>query len=62
MEQRTDFPPGEVFEAGQRPPALLERWSVWIGLTVVLTLIAYTVPVMDMIRQAPPGSMGIRSW
>lgn len=57
-----DFPLGEVYEAGHRPPALLERWSVWVGLTIVLTLIAYTVPVLDMIRHSPPGSFGIRSW
>jgi cytochrome c oxidase subunit 1 len=61
-EQKVDFPLGEVRDTRHRPPPLLEKWSVWVGLTIVLTLIAYTVPVMDMIRHAPPGSIGIRSW
>ncbi len=57
-----DFPLGDVHDTGHRPPLILERWSIWVGLTVVLTLIAYLVPVANMIYHAPPGSIGFRSW
>jgi cytochrome c oxidase subunit 1 len=59
---QVDFPLGEVHDTGHKPPAILERWSVWVGATIALTLIAYTIPVLDMIRHSPPGSFGIRSW
>ncbi|MCR2804068.1 b(o/a)3-type cytochrome-c oxidase subunit 1 [Paenibacillus soyae] len=60
-EQLDEFPIGEVHDTGHRPPPILERWGVWIALTLILTLIAYTVPVMHIINHAPE-SAGVRSW
>lgn len=56
-----DYPIGEVAEDQPKPPAILERWTVWIGITIALVLIAYTVPVMHMFQHAPE-SPPIRSW
>lgn len=60
-ESEVDFPIGEVAEDQPKPPAILERWSVWIGITIALVLIAYTIPVIHMVQHAP-GSPPIRSW
>ncbi|SIS40206.1 b(o/a)3-type cytochrome-c oxidase subunit 1 [Salimicrobium flavidum] len=43
-------------------PKILENWKVWIGVAFVLIAIAYTVPMMDMIQHAPPGSKGFQTW
>ncbi|MBU9710423.1 b(o/a)3-type cytochrome-c oxidase subunit 1 [Evansella tamaricis] len=37
-------------------PAYLENWKLWIGIAVVLILFAYTIPIYEMIVNAPPGS------
>ncbi|SIS87332.1 b(o/a)3-type cytochrome-c oxidase subunit 1 [Salimicrobium salexigens] len=43
-------------------PGILENWTVWIGVALVLIAVAYTIPVADMIQHAPPGSDGFRTW
>lgn len=61
-EQHVDFPIGKVQDTGHKPPAIYERWSVWVGLTIVLVLIAYAIPVWSMIAHSSPGSPGFRTW
>ncbi len=58
----TFYPIGVVNEKAQRPPMILERWSLWIAITFVLILLAYTVPIWNLIQDAPPGAPPIRSW
>lgn len=58
----TEFPVAEVAEQAERTPLVFENWKLWIGITVVLILIAYTVPFIDMIKNAPPGSKGFKLW
>jgi cytochrome c oxidase subunit 1 len=60
-ESGIDFPIGEVAEDQPKPPAILERWALWIGITVALIIIAYTIPLIHIIQDAP-GSPPIRSW
>jgi len=57
-----EFPIAEAEADAAPTPRFLERWSVWIGLAVVLILIAYTVPVIDMIASDVPGSEGYVTW
>lgn len=52
----TEFPVGEVAEEAEKTPMLLENWKLWVGVLVVLILIAYTIPFVDMIQNAPPGA------
>src|SRR5690625_1521903 len=40
--------------------AVLENWKLWIGITVSLILFAYTIPFIDIIQNAPPGSKGFK--
>ncbi|MCZ8521013.1 b(o/a)3-type cytochrome-c oxidase subunit 1 [Paenibacillus mucilaginosus] len=61
-EQPADYPLGIVQEAAQGTPAILERWSVWIGVSILLILFAYTIPVAHMIQHAPPGAPPMRTW
>ncbi|WP_424991771.1 b(o/a)3-type cytochrome-c oxidase subunit 1 [Paenibacillus turpanensis] len=57
-----EFPIGETAEEAAPTPAILERWGLWIGVVAVLILLAYTVPVLDMIRSDVPGSKGFITW
>lgn len=57
-----EYPIGEVVEGAQKPPRILENWWLWIGLTVALILIAYTVPFLELLRHPAPGAPGLRVW
>lgn len=60
-ESEVDYPIGEVADDQPKPPPILERWSLWIGITIALVFIAYTIPVVHMIQHAPT-SPPIRFW
>ncbi|MCH1627340.1 b(o/a)3-type cytochrome-c oxidase subunit 1 [Fredinandcohnia quinoae] len=57
----TEFPVGEVADEAEKTPKLLENWKLWVGVLAVLILIAYTIPFIDMIQNAPPGSKGFKN-
>mgnify|MGYP001393289153 FL=1 len=58
----TEFPVAEAAEPAERTALAMENWKLWIGITVALILIAYTIPFVDMIQNAPPGSKGYKLW
>ena len=53
-----EFPIGEVHENAEKVPAIFDNFKVWIAVTFTLILFAYTIPFIDMIQNAPPGSPG----
>lgn len=57
----TEYPIGEVSEASGPTPRFLERWGIWIGLAVALILFAYTIPLIDILRNTV-NSPGIVTW
>lgn len=57
-----EFPIGEPTEAAEKAPRLFERWGVWIGILVVLVLIAYTVPITEMVTNPVPGAKPVVTW
>jgi cytochrome c oxidase subunit I len=57
-----EFPVGEVAEGAEKPPLVFENWKLWLGLTAALILFAYTIPFIDIIQNAPPGSKGYKFW
>jgi len=60
---QTEFQLAEVdTEQALHTPPVLERWGVWLAITAVLVVVAYTVPIVDMIQNAPPGSPPLRTW
>ncbi|WP_102274810.1 b(o/a)3-type cytochrome-c oxidase subunit 1 [Cytobacillus massiliigabonensis] len=56
-----DFPVGESM-TGEKVPMVFENMKLWLGITVLLILFAYTVPFIDLIQNAPPGSKGFKLW
>jgi cytochrome c oxidase subunit I len=57
-----EFPVGEVAEGAEKPPLVFENWRLWLGIAVALILFAYTIPFIDIIQNAPPGSKGYKFW
>lgn len=43
-------------------PRFLENWWLWIGISFVLIVIAYSIPLADMIHHTPSGSKGFKTW
>ena len=59
-EDFVEFPIAESDKS--HTPKILENWWVWIGITIVLIIMAYALPISDMIRNAPPGARGYKTW
>lgn len=57
-----EFPVGEVAEGSGKTPAILENFKVWGVILAALILIAYTVPIFDIINNSPLGSVGYKFW
>jgi cytochrome c oxidase subunit I len=57
-----EFPVGEKAEAAEKTPMAIENWRIWLTILAALILVAYTVPFIDMIQNAPPPSKGYRLW
>lgn len=51
-----EFPIAQEEDNAEPTPRWTENWKLWIAITLVLILFAYTVPIMDVIQNAPPGS------
>lgn len=61
-EKTIEYPIGVVREKAADPPPILERWRVWIGVSIALSIIAYAVPIYQIIMNNDPGSLPFRSW
>src|SRR5699024_10556526 len=55
-----EFPIAEEADTALETPAVFENWPLWIGITLALILFAYTIPFIDIIQNAPPGSPGFK--
>ena len=55
-----EFPIAEEAEGALETPKVFENWGLWIGITVLLIVFAYTIPFIDIIQNAPPGSPGFK--
>ncbi|SOB99387.1 cytochrome c oxidase subunit 1 [Ureibacillus xyleni] len=58
----TAFPIAEQEEGAHATPYWTERWTVWIILMLAIVAMAYVIPLVDMIFNAPPGSPPFRTW
>lgn len=58
----TEYPMAEPAEDASTAPKIFENWKLWILVSATVILIAYTIPVIDMIMHAPPGSPGFKTW
>lgn len=53
-----EFPVATLSHDAGETPSIFENWKLWIGITIALILFAYTIPFIDIIQNAPPGSKG----
>jgi cytochrome c oxidase subunit I len=58
----TEFPVSEAGAGAPKVPMWTERWGLWIVLLLMVVAMAYVVPIVDMLVNAPPGSPPIRTW
>lgn len=58
----TEYPIAEAHESAAETPRILERFGLWVAVLTVLILIAYTVPVTEMLTNSTPGSKGFVTW
>lgn len=61
-EKTIQYPIGVINEQAEHPPRILERWSIWIGVSIALSFIAYAIPIYQLIVSDAPGSLPFRSW
>lgn len=52
-----EFPIAQEEVDAEPTPKWTENWKLWIAITVLLIVFAYTVPIFDVIQNAPPGSV-----
>jgi cytochrome c oxidase subunit 1 len=57
-----EFPVAETDANAEATPMVFENWKLWIGITALLVLFAYTIPFIDMFENAPPPSKGFKLW
>ncbi|GAA0500951.1 hypothetical protein GCM10008986_30400 [Salinibacillus aidingensis] len=58
----TEYPVAEPEDDAPKAPMWTERWGLWMALLLAVMAMAYVVPIVDMIMNAPPGSPPIRTW
>ncbi|MBO1003005.1 cbb3-type cytochrome c oxidase subunit I [Pseudogracilibacillus auburnensis] len=61
-EKTIEYPIGVINERAEDPPPILERWRVWIGVSIALSVIAYAVPIYQVVVNNDPGSLPFRTW
>lgn len=52
----TEFPMTPDPHDMKDSPKFLENWKLWLLITALLIVFAYTIPIYDMIVNSPPGS------
>lgn len=60
-EEVEEFPISET-ETTPDTPKILENWKLWTVVCFILIILAYGVPVWDMIQNSPIGSEGFKTW
>lgn len=58
----TEFPIAEQEKGAEKTPYWTERWGVWVILMLLVVSMAYVLPIVDMIMNAPPGSPPFKTW
>jgi cytochrome c oxidase subunit I len=58
----TEYPVSTAEPGAPAVPMWTERWGLWVVFLLMVVAMAYVVPIVDMIVNAPPGSPPIRTW
>lgn len=59
---QTEFPLAEVEDHATKTPYWTERWGLWIVLMLIVVSMAYVIPLVEFIVNAPPGSPPFKTW
>src|SRR5690625_1088047 len=57
-----EYPIAVVYDQAEKTPKVFENWKLWTAVTIALVLFAYTIPLFDIIQNAPPGAKGFKLW
>ncbi|MGE7022260.1 b(o/a)3-type cytochrome-c oxidase subunit 1 [Solibacillus cecembensis] len=57
-----EFPVAEVAPGAEKTPAILENFKFWGVIVAALIIFAYTMPIIDILRNSPLGSTGFTPW
>lgn len=57
-----EYPIAVVYDQAEKTPKVFENWKLWTAVTLALILFAYTIPLFDIIQNAPPGAKGFKFW
>lgn len=49
-------------KGASKTPYWTERWGVWVVLMIIVVAMAYVLPLVDFIVNAPPGSPTFKTW
>jgi cytochrome c oxidase subunit 1 len=58
----TEYPIADTHEEAAHAPKIFDRLGVWVAILAVLILIAYTIPITEMITDTTPGSKRFITW
>lgn len=58
----TEFPIADEEEGAAPTPKWTERWGLWIVLMLALVAMAYVIPLVGFLVDAPPGSPPFKTW
>jgi cytochrome c oxidase subunit 1 len=56
QEDSIDLPVTEAYQTEMEAPRVFDNWKIWIGLTVVLIIIAYAPVLQQVLSVSPFGS------
>ena len=60
--QPAEMPVAEAVRDPQETPAWLDGWRPWLVVTIILILLSYGPPLVELVRNADLSSPGLRVW
>lgn len=57
-----EFPVAEAAPGAQKTPAILENFKLWGVIVAALIIFAYTMPIIEILRNSPLGTTGFSPW
>ncbi|MBI2210067.1 MAG: cbb3-type cytochrome c oxidase subunit I [Deltaproteobacteria bacterium] len=62
LAQPAEMPVAEALRDARETPAWLDSWRPWLVATIILILLSYGPPLIDLVRSADLSSPGLRVW
>jgi cytochrome c oxidase subunit 1 len=62
LARPAEMPVAEAVRDSQETPEWLDRWKPWIAVTIVLILLSYGPPLVELVRNADLSAAGMVVW